>query len=46
MAGHGAAWAFLGGVIKVVIPDNLSPVVDKANRVEPRLNQMAGAPLA
>ena len=34
-----AAWAFFGGVFKVVIPDNLTPVVDKANPLEPRLNQ-------
>ncbi len=39
IAGCEAAWAFFGGVFKVLIPDNLSPVVDKADRLEPRLNQ-------
>lgn len=39
IAGLDAAWAFFGGVFAIVIPDNLSAVVDKANPVEPRLNQ-------
>jgi len=34
-----AAWEFFGGVFKVVVPDNMSPIVDKANPTEPRLNQ-------
>jgi transposase len=34
-----AAWAFYGGVFRTVIPDNISPIVDKANPTEPRLNQ-------
>jgi transposase len=34
-----AAWAFYGGVFRTVIPDNMSPIVDKANPTEPRLNQ-------
>jgi transposase len=34
-----AAWAFYGGVFRCVIPDNMSPIVDKANPTEPRLNQ-------
>ncbi len=33
-----AAWAFFGGVFRTVIPDNMSAIVDKANRLEPRLN--------
>ena len=33
-----AAWAFFGGVFRTVIPDNMSPIVDKASRLEPRLN--------
>jgi transposase len=37
--GFEAAWAFFGGVFATVIPDNLSPVVDKANPLEPRFNQ-------
>jgi hypothetical protein len=39
IAGCEAAWAFFDGVFKVVIPDNMSPVVDKADRLEPRLNR-------
>lgn len=34
-----AAWEFFGGVFKVVIPDNMSTAVTKADRVDPRLNQ-------
>lgn len=34
-----AAWAFFGGVFKVVIPDNMSTAVTKADRIDPRLNQ-------
>jgi transposase len=34
-----AAWRFFGGVFRIVIPDNLSAVVDKANPTDPRLNQ-------
>jgi len=34
-----AAWGFYGGVFRCVIPDNMSPIVDKANPLEPRLNQ-------
>jgi transposase len=37
--GFEAAWAFFGGVFRTVIPDNLSAVVDKANPLDPRLNQ-------
>ena len=34
-----AAWAFFGGVFSTVIPDNLKAIVDRANPLEPRLNQ-------
>jgi len=34
-----AAWAFFGGVFKVLIPDNLEAVVDRANALDPRFNQ-------
>lgn len=37
--GFEAAWEFFGGVFKIVIPDNMSPIVDKANPTDPRLNQ-------
>ena len=33
-----AAWAFFGGIFATVIPDNMSPIVDKANPTDPRLN--------
>jgi transposase len=39
IAGCEAAWSFFGGVFKVVIPDNLTPVVTKADPLDPRLNQ-------
>jgi hypothetical protein len=34
-----AAWVFFGGVFKVLIPDNLTAVVDKADPTAPRFNQ-------
>ncbi len=34
-----AAWAFFGGCFATVIPDNMSAIVDDADRLEPRLNQ-------
>jgi len=37
--GFEAAWEFYGGVFRCVVPDNMSPIVDKANPLEPRLNQ-------
>ena len=37
IAGCEAAWAFFGGVFKVIIPDNLKPVVTDAEPVNPRL---------
>lgn len=33
-----AAWTFFGGVFPILIPDNLSPVVTKAEPTEPRFN--------
>jgi transposase len=36
IAGCEAAWVFFGGVFKVLIPDNLSPVVADADPVNPR----------
>jgi len=39
IAGCEAAWTFFGGVFKVLIPDNMSSVVDEADPTEPRFNQ-------
>jgi transposase len=39
ISGCEAAWAFFGGVFKVVIPDNLRAVVTDADDIAPRLNQ-------
>lgn len=39
IAGCEAAWVFFGGVFKVLIPDNLKPIVDSADPLEPRFNQ-------
>lgn len=38
IAGFEEAWRFFNGVFPVVIPDNLSPVVVKADPVDPRFN--------
>jgi len=38
IAGCEAAWAFFGGVFKVLIPDNLKAVVTDADAVNPRLS--------
>lgn len=38
IAGCEAAWAFFGGVFKVIVPDNLKPVVTEADSVNPRLS--------
>lgn len=38
IAGFEAAWAFFGGVFAVVIPDNLSAIVDTADALDPRFN--------
>jgi transposase len=34
IAGCEAAWAFFGGIFQVIIPDNMSPVVDRAARLD------------
>ena len=39
IAGFDAAWAFFGGVFKVVIPDNMAAIVDRAHPTEPRFSQ-------
>jgi transposase len=39
IAGCEAAWAFFGGMFPVLIPDNLKPVVDAADRLEPSWNR-------
>jgi hypothetical protein len=38
LVGCEAAWAFFGGVFKVLIPDNLKAVVTDADAVNPRLS--------
>jgi len=39
IAGCEAAWEFFGGVYPVLVSDNLKPVVDGADRLEPRWNR-------
>ena len=39
IAGCEEAWAFFGGMFAVLIPDNLSPVVSKADRIDPQWNR-------
>jgi transposase len=39
IAGCEAAWEFFGGMFHVLVPDNLKPVVDKADRLEPGWNR-------
>ncbi|HTP17855.1 MAG TPA: IS21 family transposase, partial [Streptosporangiaceae bacterium] len=39
IAGCEAAWAFYGGMFRVLVADDLKPVVDKAGRLEPRWNR-------
>ena len=39
IAGFEAAWVFYGGVFATVIPDNLKAIVDRADPLNPRLNQ-------
>jgi len=38
IAGFDAAWAFFEGVFAVVIPDNMKAIVDRADAIEPRIN--------
>ncbi len=33
------AWEYFGGITDILIVDNLSPVVDKADRYNPRINK-------
>ena len=39
IAGCEDAWAFFSGVFRVVVPDNMSPVVANADAVNPRLTR-------
>jgi transposase len=39
IAGCEAAWAFFDGVFKVIVPDNMSAIVSKADAVNPVLTQ-------
>jgi transposase len=39
IAGCEDAWAFFSGVFRVLVPDNMSPVVAKADAVNPRLTR-------
>ena len=38
VAGCEAAWGFFGGVFKVLIPDNMKPIVEAADPISPRFN--------
>jgi transposase len=39
IAGCEAAWAFFGGIFKILIPDNMSAIVDQAHPLEPRISR-------
>ena len=39
ISGCEAAWKFFGGVFKVLIPDNMSSIVEHADQLAPRFNQ-------
>ena len=39
IAGCEEAWEFFSGVFRVVVPDNMSPVVARADAVNPRLTR-------
>ncbi len=39
IAGCEEAWQFFSGVFRVIVPDNMSPVVAKADAVNPRLTR-------
>ncbi|HEY2577737.1 MAG TPA: IS21 family transposase [Streptosporangiaceae bacterium] len=39
IAGCEAAWVFYGGIFKVLVPDNLTPVVARADRLDPGWNR-------
>jgi transposase len=38
IAGCEAAWSFFGGVFKVLVPDNMKPIVETADPISPRFN--------
>jgi len=38
IAGFEAAWAFFGGVFAVAIPDNMKAIVERADAIDPKLN--------
>lgn len=38
IAGCEAAWRFYGGVFKVLIPDNMTPIVSEADSTDPRFS--------
>jgi transposase len=38
IAGCEAAWSFFGGVFKILVPDNMKPIVDAADPISPRFN--------
>jgi transposase len=38
IAGCEAAWSFFGGVFKVLVPDNMKPIVEAADPISPRFN--------
>jgi hypothetical protein len=39
IAGCEAAWAFFSGIFKVLVPDNMSSVIDDADPLDPRFNR-------
>ena len=39
IAGCDAAWAFFGGVFRVLVPDNMAAIVEQADPLDPRFNQ-------
>lgn len=36
--GFEEAWSYFGGIFRVAIVDNLAPVIDKADRLQPKIN--------
>jgi hypothetical protein len=40
IAGFEAAWLYFGGVLPVVIPDNMASIVVKAENIAPRFNEV------
>jgi transposase len=38
IGGFEAAWGFFGGVFAVVIPDNMKAIVERADAIDPKLN--------